>query len=302
MSAPTCFDFLVIGAQKAGTSTLDRLLREHPGLQLPMGKEVPVLNEDGLTARRLERFFGAVYGAGDGRLVGKVSPQYLYSSAAAAQIAVRYPTCRLVVVLRDPLDRARSHFEMAVRRGIEHRSFAEAIDTQLAASGSSPGLGSPETECYLAWGRYGEWLSAYHHFAERGLLHVVRFDELLADSYQVLTRLAEYLGIAEWAMGTELPRSLPRGSDGRLAQVLRRARKLPGYDIAKKLVPTDYRHAAAFTIEERSVRPTVTDECAPLQLDFPTMSRVRDYFAADGVLLATLTGSTPSWLRTWNAS
>ena len=108
-------DFLVIGARKSGTTTVDAILRMNPGLHLPPStKEVYFF--DRYSGRGLP-WYRAQFGAfGADQLVGEVTPSYL-SYADAAHVHAVNATCRFVVVLRDPVERAWSDFRHYARKG-----------------------------------------------------------------------------------------------------------------------------------------------------------------------------------------
>ena len=292
-------DVVGIGAQKSGTSTLDVLLRANPRIHLPQGKEVPVLHEPGVDAARWESYSRRVYGPVDGRLRGKVSPQYLQSAVAAETLERGFADARLVVVLRDPIARAASHYRMAVRRGDERRPFAVAVADQLAR-GLVPEHGGAETDAYVGWGRYGHWLGRYSRSLELGRLLVIWFDDLVADQAGVVRALATHLGIDEWPVGDADRVANASGRDGLVAATLRRARHLPGYDRVKRLVPADTRHAVAFSVEERSVRPYAEGDAPDTELPASAQTALVDLYMDDAILLRGL-GVEPPWTGRWTA-
>src|SRR5262249_16684643 len=115
------------------------------------------------------------------------------------------PAMKLIVSIRDPVDRAYSHYQMEHRWGREALPFEEALQREEAELGSAlEGVladpdSEPGLECsYLARGRYAEQLGRWlEHFPREQLL-VVTSDELLEEPAGVMSRVSEFLGIPEW--------------------------------------------------------------------------------------------------------
>lgn len=126
-------DFVVGGVQKGGTTSLDRMLREHPAVAMSRQKEPHWFDED-------ERFASgapdlAPYHAMWGerlvdRLCGDATPSYLWWPGAVERIRTYNPAMRWILLLRDPASRAYSHWNMMRRRGGETLDFAAAIDAE----------------------------------------------------------------------------------------------------------------------------------------------------------------------------
>ena len=153
--------FMIIGAQKCATTTLFELLRQPPDAAMPLEKEVPLLTTPQVDREALTSFAESHLDTRKGQLRGKVTPQYMADSAVPARIATLIPQCKLIAVLRDPIERSRSHYRMGQRRGTESRSFDDAMAELLspqrlsaARSGQVPthrdGYES-EADYYLAW-------------------------------------------------------------------------------------------------------------------------------------------------------
>lgn len=120
--------FLVAGVQKAGTTALDTFLRQHPDIALPKVKEVHYFDDETIDWRapnydRLHRFFKA-----EGqRVYGQVTPVYSFWPPSTGRIKAYNPDMKLILILRDPVARAYSQWEMQASRGIERLKFHAAI-------------------------------------------------------------------------------------------------------------------------------------------------------------------------------
>ncbi|MFC3052193.1 sulfotransferase domain-containing protein [Kordiimonas pumila] len=120
--------FLIAGVQKAGTTALDRFLRQHAYLSLPSRKEVHFFDNEQINwqqpdYREYHRFFSEK----PGQISGEATPIYTYWPPSLARIHAYNPDMKLIVCLRDPVARAYSHWEMEVSRGYENLKFRAAI-------------------------------------------------------------------------------------------------------------------------------------------------------------------------------
>jgi hypothetical protein len=118
-------DFLIIGAQKAGTTSLHVSLRKHPDVWLPRMKEVHFF--DWAYTNGIDWYLEHFEDAGDETVVGETSPFYLFHPAVPERVAAVLPDAKLIAVLRDPVDRAVSHYQYQVKYGGERRPMAEAF-------------------------------------------------------------------------------------------------------------------------------------------------------------------------------
>ena len=128
-------NFLIIGAAKAGTTSFYDWLRAHPQIFMPELKEPRFFAYDGQPGRfypvkTLQEYLALFEGVTDEVAIGEASPVYLRTPAAAHRIRATLPGVRLIVSLRDPVDRARSLYEMRLRDKGENagRSFLEALE------------------------------------------------------------------------------------------------------------------------------------------------------------------------------
>lgn len=120
--------FLIAGVQKAGTTALDAFLRQHSAIAMPSVKEVHYFDDENInwTAPdygRFHRFFDHA----KGQVLGQVTPVYSYWQPAPARIKAYNPDMKLILSLRDPVDRAYSQWEMQASRRIERLRFGAAI-------------------------------------------------------------------------------------------------------------------------------------------------------------------------------
>jgi hypothetical protein len=206
--------FLVIGAQRSGTTSLDDYLAEHPAVLSAVVKEVQYFHRH---YEKGERWYRSRFPlAARARLVrrrvgvppavGETSPDYLFDPRAPARVHAFDPRMRLVAVLRDPVERAYSHWRMEVRRGREELSFEEALDREeseldreLALLLRTDGYREvPFRISYVARGRYAEQLERWLELFPREQLLVLTSDELGADPAEAMSRISRFLEVPDW--------------------------------------------------------------------------------------------------------
>ncbi len=208
--------FLIVGAQRAGTTSLYQTLTRHPDV-LPAGLHKGVHYFDTaydrgprwyrahfpltLTQRRRERH------AGGPVVTGEASPYYMFHPLVAERIARDLPDVRVVVMLRDPVERAWSAFTHEKARGFETEDFERAVELEpqrLAGVeeqfARDPFHVSPahQHNAYLTRGHYADQLERLEQHLGRERIHVVDSDELFVDAAPQLRGITDFLGIAPW--------------------------------------------------------------------------------------------------------
>lgn len=184
--------FLIIGAMRSGTTSLTNYLRPHPEVFMPEKKELHFfdVNYDKGLAWYARQFRGA----GDRPAVGEATATYLYDEASMRRIAEAMPDVRLVAILRDPVDRAYSHYWLNRARGHENLGFeaaTEAEEGRLATADLATRIG----KSYLDRGRYLEQLRrATEHFP-RESLHVIILEHLRDEPERVYAELCRFLSV-----------------------------------------------------------------------------------------------------------
>jgi Sulfotransferase domain len=193
-------DFLILGAQKAGTTALYAYLRWHPQITGPSFKEVSFFDRHYAHG---ERWYRAHMPARRRSLVGEASPSYLFHPLAPERVASMLPDARLIALLRNPVDRAFSHYQHEVALGREPLSFEDAIDSEEERMRGEVEqmLGEPSyfshawwNYTYVARGRYAEQLERWFARFPRERLLVLFTEELAADTAGTYRRALDFLG------------------------------------------------------------------------------------------------------------
>jgi hypothetical protein len=210
-------DFLVIGAQKAGTTSLYAYLSTHPDILPAAHKEIHYFD---LNYGEGERWYRAMFPTrrriatvgrdGSRRVVtGEASPYYLFHPLAAARAAQTLPDARLIVLLRDPVQRAWSHYRHEVRAGRERLGFADALaaeparlagaEAALRAGLANAATVAHRTSSYIARGRYAQQLRRWLEHYPRESLLVVQAEDLFEAPVREFGRVVAHLGVVGMA-------------------------------------------------------------------------------------------------------
>jgi hypothetical protein len=201
MADPERICFLIAGAQKGGTSALFDYLGEEPGLLLSREKEVHFFDdEDQDWARPDYGGYHASFPGAVGRLRGEATPIYLYWPNSLERIAAYNPAMKLIVLLREPVARAWSHWKMEYARGVETKPFAWCIREGRARlfdadpSGAAP-WGFHREFSYVERGFYGEQIERLLGLFPREQLLVLRSQDLRNDPASTLASVRRFLGL-----------------------------------------------------------------------------------------------------------
>jgi hypothetical protein len=209
-------DFIIVGAQRAGTTSLYRYLTAHPSVVAASRKEVHFFDigyHEGLSwyrshfplrarKRYRERMRGRLF------RTGEASPYYMFHPHALRRIAAALPHVKLIAILRNPIDRAYSQYHHEVRGGHERLPFEEAIDRE-------PERLRDELPRLLADERFYSAAHQHHSYLSRGIyarqlrelyrlglgddrLMVLQSETFFADPGREFPRVLEFLGLPEW--------------------------------------------------------------------------------------------------------
>jgi Sulfotransferase domain len=188
-------DFVIIGGKKCGTTFLYHLVAQHPLVEPAASKELhffDALFEEGVEWYR--QFFPAPRWE-DGRrtITGEASP-YMAHRLVPMRMAEVVPEARLIALLRNPVERAYSDYQMVARKEREHKTFEEAIG--LEEGGDRAGL-DDDSE-YLTRGVYIDQLLRWTEFFDKEQLLVLKSEDFFENPQDNLQPVLEFLGLPEW--------------------------------------------------------------------------------------------------------
>jgi hypothetical protein len=195
--------FLVLGAQKAGTTALYEYLRRHPQITGPSWKEVSFFDRHWARGESWYRGNFPNVARARGKHVGEASPSYVFHPLAPQRVQEVVPEARLIVLVRNPVERALSQYNHEVALGREPLPFEEALDAEeerlrgeQERMAADPRYFSREwwSHTYKARGRYAEQLERWLAVFPREQLLVMPSDDLGSDPARAHAQVLEFLG------------------------------------------------------------------------------------------------------------
>ncbi len=233
-------DFLIIGAQKAGTTALYQYLAQHPHVRPAITKEVHYFDTNfergerwyrGHFPRRPDRTWHR-----SGFLTGEATPFYLFHPWVPARVAECVPDVKLIVMLRDPVRRAISHFYHEVSLGFESRPLPRALDEEpsmIAGEEHRLARGLPSSPAYqhrsyFSRGLYADQLQRWLSHVPREQLLVLPSERLSNDGGESYRRVLDFLGLPDdgrTTFGRIHQRSYPEPDPSIVRELHRRYRR-----------------------------------------------------------------------------
>jgi len=300
-------DFIIVGAAKAGTTSLYHFLAQHPEVYMSPIKEPNYFADDiDLTALRPEvqsrmkllnipewlrgdmknhihrafirdpRQYEALFRFGDAAHVrGEASASYLYSATAAKNIAAYNPSAKIIMVLRNPVERAYSHYLMDQRMAVTDLSFEEALAADAAQRPKSWG----STSLYLELGCYSQQVQRYLESFPKENILILLHEELRNNTADTLRRVFSFLQV-------DLTAEVATGEAHNTAAV-------PRNTLVKKLIGVNWfrvtvRRALKRTFLKKFIKHTLFTKAEGETLSPKTAAQLRNYFHDDIAALERL--------------
>jgi hypothetical protein len=310
-------NFFVIGAPKAGTTSLYSQLSRHPDIFLSPIKEpnhfctdlhalagssslndrLPLDIENYLSSQNRKAIQSAwitdrsLYcrlfeNAGSRPAIGECSTTYMYSEVAAKRILAFCPHAKVIAVLRSPADRAFSHYMMDRRIGITSKTFRE----ELLLEARHPNADWGNSRLYLALGRYSEQLARFYDCFPRDQIMVFGSDELRNQEQSVLDRVFRFLAV--------------RPQDESISPVSDNTAALARFPFVNKVLhktrlKRGLRSALPSSLKKWLRQHYFVDASTEI-LDPLDRKLVDELMSAETAKLATLlAGNRPPWLEEW---
>lgn len=286
--------FLLVGVPKAGTTSLHAALKHHPDLTLPRGKEVPFFDLYPPDPGRWRAFAEDVFPK-PWKMMGKITPQYWFHPRMPEILSGAFPDLRILVLLRNPVDRFYSEYAMYVRRGAVREDLPTFLERAFRNEALAYARQHPLTEDVhpgghlLVAGEYARILRAYRERFDR--VGVFFFEELVQRPEEVLTEIQRFIGVTPRKLPFERhhSREVPRLEQW-IARMLKGLRAFPPARGLGKILLGGRRHDVNWFILTREVQAPV-----PPPLDEESRERLRQYYAPHVAELAELLGRMPPW-------
>lgn len=196
---------MIIGVQKGGTTALSHFLSQHDQICMADGKEVhlfdaPEFDPNWSTVEINQRYAPHFQAAIEGQLLGEATPIYLYWAEVIAALHQYNPALKLVVILRDPAERAISQYVMELGRGSEQRPLWQALLLEAARLRRDPSRApnsARRCHSYRTRGNYAEQLQNLRcYFPDQQIL-IIENTDLIERHNQTLARVCAFLGLPD---------------------------------------------------------------------------------------------------------
>jgi len=190
-------DFLIAGTQKGGTTALGNHLRRHPDICMARVKEVHFFDQDKHFSKRDVNY--SIYHSffpkhSKARAFGEATPIYMFWQDAPKRIWEYNPDMKIILILRNPVDRAYSHWNMMRDRGHEKLSFIEAVRAE--DNRSRQALPRQDRRfSYTGRGFYTEQLRRLWRYFPRAQTHIIRNDDLRENCIDTLNSIFEFIAV-----------------------------------------------------------------------------------------------------------
>ena len=199
-------NLFIVGAARSGTTSLHRHLAGHPEVHMSEPKEPHFFSDAGTDPRGLvlrvtdpvayRRLFA---GANGKTIVGESSTSYAWDPNAPRRIHRKSPDAKIILIARNPIERAFSHYLMGVREGLESGSFSEALARDERRTEKGWGV----SRLYVELGMYCDAVIRFRETFGEDRVRVLVFEEMARDTEQTLREVCEFLGIDPGGVSAE---------------------------------------------------------------------------------------------------
>lgn len=192
--------FLVVGAQKSGTSSFYSDLLRHSKIAGALEKEVHYFDNQ---YERGDSWYRAHFNwdMDPTVITGEATPYYMFHPDAASRIRDCLPDVKLIFLLRDPTERAISHYFHEVRAGREQHSFAKAFELEVKNNRASVSSSGHQRFSYLARGKYLEQIERFLQYYDRSAMLILNSHYYFETPERLLPQVENFLDIPSENIG-----------------------------------------------------------------------------------------------------
>ncbi|MEZ6125910.1 MAG: sulfotransferase [Planctomycetaceae bacterium] len=245
--------FIGIGAEKSATTWVWSKLDQHPAIEMSQPKELNFFN---LEFDRGLAWYGRHFPGSPGCLQGEISPWYMDDDRVADRIADLFPNVKLLVMLRDPFDRAFSHLLHAAQN--EYGGIADLTADQLRRLAAL-------SDDYVRRSCYALGLSRFFELFPRERIGIFFHDDVQACPQDLICRIYEFLGVDSGFLPDGLETPLNKSQNYRSETLHRVASTMcetaRSFPVTRHLLEWIYRRT---TLRERAIEMLMVDSGRPL--------------------------------------
>ena len=259
-------NFLIIGVQKGGTTSLINYLAEHPDVFVPFEKEISYFHSDVFYKKGVEYYKKFFKGWKGEKLVGHAPVNTLfYAKKAAKRIYDFNREMKLIVIFRNPIDRAYSHYWYCKRNCLEDGlTFEEAIERELELLKQNNELEELQCVYYLSHGLYYDQIKEYLKYFPQDQMLFLLYEDMKKDLKSTLKRVYSFLGIKDYFSEDLLSKKYNVASMPRikiLQKIIYKDNIIK--DLYKSLIPETLR----FFLKEKLISPLVSKNLQKFQYE-----------------------------------
>jgi Sulfotransferase domain len=188
-------DFILAGAQKSGTTALHYFLSRHPNITMGDQQEIHFFDNDAMFVPQVdyEQLHKHYPPLAPSTITGDCTPSYMYYELAAERIWKYNPHIKLLIILRNPVERAFAHWNMQRFKAREPLDFFDAVrEEQSRIAGAPPA--EARRFAYVDRGFYGRQLARFFKFFPREQVKAVKFEEFKEHQRKTLAAIFSFLG------------------------------------------------------------------------------------------------------------
>ncbi len=197
-------NFLIVGAQKAATTSIFDILNHHSEIYLPPEKEVHFFDYPEKINKGIGYYARYFQHAGNAKAIGEASPSYLFFPEVPKRIQQTLGTdIKIIILLRDPVDRALSHYKMMFLQGYEKRPLSVAISENLKRL--EQGFNFDRITSYLDRSLYAFQIKNYLDVFPRENIKFILFEEdFIQNRKKTIFQIQQFLGVREEDINTKI--------------------------------------------------------------------------------------------------
>lgn len=196
-------DFLGIGTQKGGTTTLHKLLQRHPEIYLPNCKEIHYFDQH-YTSSTSSWYSSYFKEAKEEQKAGEITPIYMYLPEIPERIYKLLPNIKILILLRDPVERTLSHIFHAKKRGFENLTPQQAIEKEESRLKTRK-MYNLQKHSYVSRSMYAEQLDRYEKIFKEEQMLVLKSEQLFEETKETLRRITSFLNVKSIELAGEIP-------------------------------------------------------------------------------------------------
>ena len=285
-------NLFIVGAAKAGTTSLAYYLQQHPSIYVSPFKEPHFFSQIS-PSPHLKAFFPSVSNEADylklykdarqEAILCEASTSYLWTQGTPERIHEKVPHAKIIILLREPVGRAYSHYLNDVREGTEKRPFLQAVTEDYEQRNKGWGV----SYLYVDLGLYCHQVEKYLAIFPASHVYIEFFETFIGSPVSTLASIFKFLDVdPEFAQSVRLEEknafSVPRGKLSQALLASPRAR-----ETIRAVVPRSLRmFMREKVLLQKSTKPKMDPEARAF---------LREVYEAEASCLRTLTGKEPPW-------